>query len=255
MRRAEADGGPAQPHEIPVLILAGGRGERLGAHATVPKPLVAVAGRPFIGYLLEAVWRAGFRRVCCLTGYRADEFPATLESPAALARMPFLTELRLDFRAEPQPRGTGGALRAARELVGDSALVLNGDSYCAVDLLALLRGHREQGTGISLAAAYVADVGDYGALEIGTDDRLRGFTEKGVASAGWINAGVYLASRRFLDAIAPGRVSLEREVLTDWLEREAIWVLRSRGLFRDIGTPQRLARAQQEFPPPDLTSA
>ncbi|MBD3236679.1 MAG: NTP transferase domain-containing protein [Candidatus Eisenbacteria bacterium] len=231
----------------PVLILAGGRAERLGDVADVPKPLLDVGGRPFIGYLLEALWRHGLRRICCLTGHRAEAFPNRLRSAAAARQMPFLSELHLDFQAETAPLGTGGALGAARHRVDERALVLNGDSYCEVDYQDVLRTH-PAGAGISLTAVHLPEAGDCGALQIDERDRLRGFREKGASGAGWVNAGVYCVHRRFLDAIPPGKVSLEREVLPAWLAREEIRVLRTRGFFRDIGTPDRLARARAEFP-------
>ena len=56
--------------EMPVFILAGGRGERLAGVSDLPKPLLEIGGRPFLGYLFDGLARAGFRRICCTRSLR-----------------------------------------------------------------------------------------------------------------------------------------------------------------------------------------
>jgi len=249
--------------QVPVLILAGGKGERLSGVTDLPKPLIEVAGRPFIGFLLEGLWRQGFRRITCLTGYGAQRFPEALDAQAAAAEMPFLRELQLQFLVEDEPLGTAGALRGALALVERTALVLNGDSYCGVDYREFLRSHMSppadgaRRAAVSLVAIWIEDARDYGCLSLGARgterDRVSGFQEKGVSGPGWVNAGVYAMDRGFLDlAIPDGVASLEREILPAWSARETVWAYRSCAFFRDIGTPERLAMAAREFPPEDL---
>jgi NDP-sugar pyrophosphorylase family protein len=235
---------------IPVLVLAGGRGERLAGRVPGPKPLAPVAGRPFIVYPLAALWQQGFRRVIFLTGHQADLFRR--EVLAERGRSPFLNEMDLRFLAEREPLGTGGALAAAADLVPERALLLNGDSYCDLDLAGALDLLAACGAELCLAAVHVAEAGDYGRLVI-AGRCVRGFAEKGGSGAGWINAGVYALTRRFIAAaVPPGPCSLERDVLPGWVARQATPVVTVRGLFRDIGTPARLEAAQAEFPPPEL---
>ena len=55
------------------LILVGGRGTRLGRLTSdMPKPLLSVGGRPFLEYIIEELWRHGFRQVVLLAGFAAD---------------------------------------------------------------------------------------------------------------------------------------------------------------------------------------
>lgn len=251
----------------PVAILAGGRGERLAV--LEPKPLVAVAGRPFVTFLLEQLWRQGFRHVTLLTGHRAERFPQVLDPLAAAGRLPFLGDLTLRYVAEAEPQGTGGALRAGLAGAESKVVVMNGDSYCGCDLRALLRFHDEHapppaghpmGPGAqaaagaaTLVAAWSEEAGDYGALSLAADDRVLEFREKGLHGPGWINAGIYVFAREFLlQALPSGPSSLEREVLPAWIRGHPVRAYRTRAFFRDIGTPERLALAAGEFPPPDL---
>jgi NDP-sugar pyrophosphorylase family protein len=249
---------------IPVFILAGGRGSRLAGLTDLPKPLVPVAGRPFVAYLLGALHRQGFRRVFFLTGFGAEAFAQVLDQwvrsgdASSHARLPsneraFLTELEIRFLPEESPLGTGGALRRALVHVDSQALVLNGDSYCDSDYRELLGLLQTRSAAFSLTAVHEPDASDYGCLALDENDVVRGFEEKGRAGEGWINAGVYALERRFLEeAIPEGKSSLETEVLPAWVKQEQTPACRVHCFFRDIGTPERLAQAQREFPPRSL---
>src|SRR5437660_1145150 len=60
-----------------VVILCGGRGTRLQEHSSVlPKPLIAVGGRPIVWHVINMYLAHGFRRFLLLTGYRADQVEA-----------------------------------------------------------------------------------------------------------------------------------------------------------------------------------
>jgi len=102
------------------VILAGGLGTRLGALTReTPKPLLPVAGKPFLDYLLWNLERHGFERVLFLLGYKAMRIIEHYGSGAghSLAddaqRNP---RLEVEYAVETEPMGTGGALRQAKEL-------------------------------------------------------------------------------------------------------------------------------------------
>jgi NDP-sugar pyrophosphorylase family protein len=102
-----------------------------------------------------------------------------------------------------------------------------------------------------LLLAQVEDTARYGRVELGENDVLSGFQEKGDSSgAGWINAGVYVLGSRLIDAIpGAGAVSLEKDILTKWVEFGRLYGHRARGPFLDIGTPQSYAAAERFFAP------
>ena len=235
---------------VPVFILAGGRGERLAGASDLPKPLVPVGGRPFLGWLLDLLARAGARRVTLLTGYRHDVFPRALADD--LARHP---ALEVAFLPEERPLGTGGALRRLLPLVERRALLMNGDSYCALDLGAFLDFHAARPDDLALTAVRVGDARDYGRLLL--DDgtagergaRLRGFEEKGAPGEAWVNAGIYALTRAFLEEAVPDApASLERDLLPAWIPRHPVRVFTTDAWFCDIGTPERWERACRELP-------
>jgi NDP-sugar pyrophosphorylase family protein len=228
--------------DLPALILAGGLGTRLRSVVSDrPKVLAPVAGKPFLSHLLDQLDRAGLRRVVLATGYLGEQIEATFGSTHGT--------LALAYSQEPEPLGTGGALRRALpNLAGDLVLVLNGDSYVDCSLGTFHAWHRAHSFAGSLLLTWVADAGRFGTVERTPEGRVMAFREKeGVARPGWINAGVYLLSRQLCEALPAGHaVSLEREAFPEWLAA-GLGGFECRAAFLDMGTPESLAQADAFF--------
>lgn len=225
--------------DIPALILAGGQGTRLpGSPRETSQVLTSVGGRPLLAHLLDWLADAGIRDVIICTGYRAEQV-----TRAFGARY---RDLYLYYSWEPQPLGTGGALRRALGLShAETVLALNGDSFVSCDLPVFLAWHRAHGFAASLVLAEVEDVARFGTVRVNDGGAIRAFEEKrGQTEPGWINGGVYLLSRRLLESLPEGQpVSIEREGFPAWLS-SGLGGYQSSGAFLDMGTPESLARAE-----------
>jgi NDP-sugar pyrophosphorylase family protein len=232
------------------IVLAGGLGTRLRAVVgDRPKVLALVGGRPFLSYLLDQIAAAGIERTVLCTGYRGD-----------LVRDAFgdrYGAMRLEYSLEDAPAGTAGALRLAAPRVASSeVLVLNGDSYCRVDLLDLWDWHHVRPAHATLVLTSVADGRRFGRVEFGGDGRVLRFSEKSEAPGPcWINGGIYLLHAALLSRIPAGRsVSLESEIFPRWLGR-GLYGYPSFGGFIDIGTPESFSAADafvDGLPRPEL---
>jgi NDP-sugar pyrophosphorylase family protein len=229
---------------IDVAILAGGQGTRL--RPVLPdgqKVMAEIDGRPFLDYLLDQVEAAGARRIVLALGHRADEVFAYISRRK-------LGGAQIVVSFEDRPLGTGGALRLALPHLGSqTVLVLNGDSYAAVDFMALLALHRTRNARTTLALIPVDDRSRYGSVRCAADGAIIAFEEKRpeAAGPGDINGGVYLIERAAIAAIAEGRkVSLERDIFPG-LCGTGLYGLRQAVPFIDIGTPQSLRAASAFF--------
>ena len=122
------------------VILAGGRGSRLGPLTeTRPKALVEVAGRPFLEYQLELLRRSGVREVVLCVGYLGAEVEQTIGDGSRLG-----LSVQYSFDGS-QPLGTAGAVRNALPLLDESFLVTYGDTLLTVDHSAVARAHASSG--------------------------------------------------------------------------------------------------------------
>jgi NDP-sugar pyrophosphorylase family protein len=124
----------------PVCILAGGLGTRLGERvADTPKPLLEVAGEPFLVHQLRLLAEHGVREVVLCVGYRGEQIKARIGSER------FGMEVRYSFDAVPGQDGTLGAIRRALSMLGERFLVLYGDTYLRIDYAAVARRWAESG--------------------------------------------------------------------------------------------------------------
>lgn len=117
-----------------ICILAGGLGQRLAERtAHTPKPLVDVAGEPFLFHQLRLLAQHGAQRVVLCVGYLGE----MIEERVGSARYGITIDYSYD---SPHLDGTLGAIRRALPLLGDRFLVLYGDTYLRLDYGAVVAG-------------------------------------------------------------------------------------------------------------------
>lgn len=110
-----------------ICILAGGLGQRLGERTVrTPKPLLEVAGEPFLFHQLRLLAEHGAGRVVLCVGYLGQ----MIEERVGRERCGIAIDYSYD---SPQLDGTLGAIRRALPLLGDRFLVLYGDTYLRLD--------------------------------------------------------------------------------------------------------------------------
>jgi NDP-sugar pyrophosphorylase family protein len=226
------------------LLLAGGLGTRLrSVVADRPKVLADVRNRPFLAFLLDQLVDAGIGRVTLCVGHLGEQISELFGNA--------YRGVELHYSQERTPLGTAGALRhALSSVAGESLLVMNGDSYCSADLSEFADWHRDRGVLGSMLLTHVPDTRRYGQVRVAESDRVGQFAEKDASvGSGWINAGIYILHTTLLAEIPAGRpVSLEREMLPDWIRRP-FGAFRSESRFLDIGVPESYAQAEAFFNP------
>src|SRR5207248_1162727 len=193
------------------LVLAGGEGTRLRPLTlTTPKPVLPLAGRPFLSFMLDWLRRHGVDEAILSLGFLSDAVHEVLGDIQG--------GMRLRYVHEGEPLGTAGPVRLAADegILDDRFLVLNGDVLTDMDLTAELTWHEQAGATATLALVAVDDVTSYGVVPTSEDGAVEAFLEKseGPAPTNRINAGAYVLERSVADLIPSGRaVSIERSVL------------------------------------------
>lgn len=229
------------------VILLGGLGTRLGDYTReMPKPLLPVAGRPFVDVLVGEALRRGFNDILLLAGYRSEVVEAYASNLAR--RLP--AEARVRVSVEPEQLGTGGALTQALHMLDDRFLLMNGDTWFDFNWLDLVTdvptGHA------TIAARRVPEAQRYESLAVTQGDHgaVNTIIPRGEARGDTclINGGLYCLSRNHLAGFA-GKFSLETDLLPQLAARG---LLEARGggsgFFIDIGIPDTYHAAQQSVP-------
>ncbi len=222
------------------IVLAGGFGTRLREIVPdLPKPMAPVAGRPFLEILLTVMAKKGFSRVVLSLGYMADKVISYFGDRFA--------GMELLYEVEKSPLGTGGAVRQALSRCNeDHVFVFNGDTYLDLEV-AGVETHWQRHHVPIIVARDVSDTARYGRL-ITENERVIGFSEKGMAGPGLINAGCYVLPVTLLDHFLLGQTfSLETDFLAKAVGSERIDMFVTNGHFIDIGVPEDYLRAQVEL--------
>jgi D-glycero-alpha-D-manno-heptose 1-phosphate guanylyltransferase len=226
------------------IILAGGLGSRLREviGSGIPKPMAAVAGRPFLEYLLAYLNNWGLTRVIMAAGYRhaviQDHFGNR-----------FL-DMELLYSIEDEPLGTGGAVKKALNMVkGNNVYVINGDTYFDVNLRKMDNFHQAKPADLTMAVRKVADISRYGKVSRNEENRITGFTEKGVESGmGYANGGTYILNiNRFSGLDFPVKFSFEKDYIEKFYHKQQFFGFGCYGYFLDIGIPDDYEEAQTAF--------
>jgi NDP-sugar pyrophosphorylase family protein len=128
-------------------------------------------------------------------------------------------------------------------------LLLNGESFCDVDLASLLHFHKRSRAAVSLTLCRVMDSSRWGRARVARDGRIVRLEEKGSAHGrGWVNAGVCLIKRDLVADLPPSQsLSLERDLLPGWAAKGKVFGYRRGGRFLDLATPESSAEAGAYF--------
>ncbi len=228
--------------EVVAVVLAGGFGTRV-AHLLrgVPKPMVPVAGKPFLEWVVRFLARQGIVKVVLSSGHLAEVVESHFRTQPVAG-------VATRCIPEKQPLGTGGGFLNAARLSGEipaAWLVVNGDSLVFADLaLAAAELNNPAVAGVVIGCA-VADASRYGTLAIGQAGELRGFMEKRPGK-GIINAGVYLLRHSLVGQFPETLpLSFEQEVFPQLIAQGALLKVSAvEAPFLDIGTPESLRQAR-----------
>lgn len=216
------------------MILAAGRGERLRPLTdTTPKPLIEVGGKALIARHLERLAAAGFEQVVVNLGWLGDRIAGFLGDGRAFG---------LEIRYSQEPPGaleTAGGIVEALPLLGEAPFLA-----VSADVLTDYPFERLREAEITQPAHLV--LVDNPPHHPEGDFSLRDSHVRLASGDALTFSGVAVFDPALFAQLSPGRRAL-RPVLEEVIGADRVGGEHYRGLWADIGTPQRLAEAQQSL--------
>jgi N-acetyl-alpha-D-muramate 1-phosphate uridylyltransferase len=221
----------------PVCILAGGLGTRLGGRVRdTPKPLLEVAGEPFLHHQLRLLAAHGAREVVLCVGYLGE----LIEHRIGAERF----GLRLAYSYDaPALDGTLGAIRRARALLGERFLVLYGDTFLRLDYAGAARAWRDSGLPALMCVLRNDDRWDTSNV-LYADGRVLAYDKRAPRpEMRWIDYGLGGLTQAALDRAAPGTCDLS-ELYAQLVREGLLCGFEAHERFYEIGTPEGLAETE-----------
>lgn len=216
--------------DVVAVVLCGGLGTRLGTLTQeTPKPMMDVAGRPFIERVLDNLVEQNVSRIVLAVSYLREIIQAHFGDT--------YRNVPIDYSVEDKPLGTGGAIAHAICSLGlenKTLLVVNGDSYCEFDLNGMYKQLTD--ADIVMVTKYLYDTSRYGTTQLDNRGYVTGFQEKKQSFSGYINAGIYLLRASIFSRAPEGKFSFEQTYLEQAADRHICLASQiSDSYFIDIG--------------------
>jgi len=242
---------------VKVAILAAGEGTRLRPLTLdKPKPMVPIAGKPLLEHTVQWLERHGLRHVAMNLNYKPEAIEQHFGDGSKYG-------VNIVYSHESTILGTaGGVLKMSHALKDATAplIVIYGDVLTDLDLNALLREHRKNvardpKTGLTLALYPVPNPTEVGLVDMDSTGKITRFVEKPKAEdvfTNLANAGIFVAEPSVLASIPADTfydfgLHLFPKLLQNGVSMYG-WVIPSGTYLLDIGSPEKYAQANQEWP-------
>lgn len=248
LRAGESPRAGGDPFPRRAVLLAGGRGTRLGALTRDrPKPLLAVQGVPVIARLIAQLREAGVHRCTVVTCHLAEIVETELGDGRDLG-------VRLDYLRERAPVGTAGCL-SLLDRPDRSFYLVNADIVTDLSFRCLAERHLRAGAAATVAVWRHTTTVPYGVVDFDPAGRVTGFREKPVHEA-FVAMGMACLAPRVCGHVAAGEAISLPELLGRLVAAgELVSSYRHDGGWCDIGRPEDYEQVQRMLLPPVASPA
>ncbi len=227
------------------VVMVGGMGTRLRPLTeNKPKPMLSVADKPCIWYLMRSLARAGIEEVILACGYK----PGMMEALGDGSDL----GIRIIYSYEDEPLGTAGAMKNVESRLDDVFVAANGDVFADIDVRKEIEAHFEHDDAvITIALTAVENPCEFGIARVDDEGRILEFKEKPKPEevfSNLINAGVYIVDKSVLEKVPAGKFfDFSKDLVRILMEEDRrIQSYRLSGVWMDVGRPHDLLEANLE---------
>jgi NDP-sugar pyrophosphorylase family protein len=229
------------------VILAGGKGIRLyPISKNTPKALIEIGGKPVIEHQILLLREHGIREIFVLSGYLGDKIKDYLQNKKKW-------NVKIHCYREKTPLGTAGALKTLDNKIKEDFLVLSGDVMMNFDLKRFINYHRQK-KGIASIIVHPTDHPfDSDLVEVDDTERITNFLirphPEGKILPDLSIASVFIFSPEIFQYIPKKKKSdIEKDILPLILKSKVeIYGYNTSDYIKDIGTPERLRKVQEDY--------
>lgn len=223
------------------VILAGGKGTRLKPYTTVfPKPLMPIGDMPILEIIIRQLKSQGLKDIIITVGHLGELIMTFFGDGSKFG-------VNIKYSKEDEPLGTAGGLGLIKGELKETFLMLNGDTLTTLNFSDLINYHQRNGAITTIALKKRESYIDFGIVELGTDNTLKGYTEKPTITH-LVSMGVYVFEPRVLEYIKPNKkLDFPDLIKTLILNGETVKGYIFEDYWLDIGRPDDYEKATKDF--------
>jgi dTDP-glucose pyrophosphorylase len=179
--------------DIPVVIMAGGKGTRLDPFTKVlPKPLLPVKDKTIVEHIIDSFKKFGYYKFILILNYKGKLIESYFNA--------IDKDYSIEFLWEDNFYGTAGALSLLKDIDSENFFVSNCDILLKINYLDVLKTHVESKADFTTITSIKHYKVPYGVVETGENNFVKKINEKPEMTF-QINTGVYLINKNILDYI------------------------------------------------------
>jgi dTDP-glucose pyrophosphorylase len=184
--------------DIPVVIMAGGKGTRMAPFTTVlPKPLIPIGEKTVLEHIIDSFTKYGVNVFYFTINYRGEMIRAYFEG--------IKKNYLINYIKEPEYLGTAGSLALLSKDIGNTFIVSNCDIILKADYSDILNFHRETNATLTIISSIQHHLIPYGVIKFENDGIVKNIIEKPEYSF-CINTGVYVLQKECLNYIKKNQI-------------------------------------------------
>lgn len=233
-----------------VLIVAGGKGERLRPITnTIAKPMVKVGDKPVLEHNLNLFKKYGFKDFIFALCY----LPETIENYFGSGEK-FGVEIEYTYETPDQPLGTAGAITLAKDKINSTFIVTYGDSLRVVDVRKMWKFHKQKKSFATICTYKRFGENPKSMINFDPEGKILEFKERPSVEEingdfVWANAALYIFEPEIYHYIQEGAaVDFGKDVFPKLLEDgKKVFSFPMEGYFIDIGNKEKLDKANEDF--------
>jgi len=227
---------------VKAVVMAGGKGTRLRPITySIPKPVVPIAGKPCMLYLLDSYYSAGIKDVIVTTGYKFSSLITSIIENRH-------NDQAILFSVEKEPAGTAGSVKMVSNFIDDTFIVGSGDILSDFNISEILDFHRKNKAMITIVLTEVDDPRQFGIVEM-ENNRIVRFLEKPEKDQTFsriASTGIYVLEPEVLNYIKTIPYDFANDLFPELMKNNIdIYGYMGKGVWLDTGRPNDLITANQ----------
>lgn len=226
---------------IPVVIMAGGKGTRLYPYTQIlPKPLIPIGDKTITEHIMDRFIEYGCNSFTMIINYKKNFIKSYFEDNE--------NSRKIYFEEEKEFLGTGGGLKLLHNKIRSTFFMTNCDVLIEEDYSRVLKYHKEQKNIVTMVCAVKKMIIPYGTVEVSNNDEILSFKEKPEFSF-ITNTGLYILEPEFIDMIPSNSFIHITDIIQKCIEekkRVGIYKI-SEDKWLDMGQMEELEKMKKKL--------